>query len=145
MPHNTYMVRKRFKGDAMCGSVNLPYGTLVICSGGVICTKEGKPLCLDTSQNAYNYFSHNDDGQAALRANLVQSIMDALKNPVEGATQEIISQHQETWNRVWADSICNSCRRSEYEDFWIWNYDFYNAEISILRHINKLVGGKNYV
>ena len=100
---------------------------------------------MDTSQNAYDYFSHNDDGQAALRANLVQSIMDALKNPVEGATQEIISQHQETWNRVWADSICNSCRRSEYEDFWIWNYDFYNAEISILRHINKLVGGKNYV
>lgn len=145
MSHNTYMVRKRFKGDAMCGAVNLPYGTLVICSDGVICTKEGKPLCLDTSQNAYDYFSHNDDGQAALRANLVQSIIEALESPSKDAVPKTVIQHKEAWKRVWADPVCNSCRRSEYEDFWIWNYDFYNAEISILRHINKLVGGKSNV
>ena len=39
--------------------------------------------------------------------------------------------------------ICNErSENADYEDFWLWNHDFYQADIDVLRHIAKLVGAK---
>lgn len=142
---SSYMVRKRFKTVAICGAVNLPYGTLVDCKGGQLFTKDGRPLCMEMSQNAYDFFSHNDDGMAALRGNLVQSILDALASPCVDASPEQIEHYNSLWKKVWEDVVCNTLRRPEHEDFWIWSFDFYTAEVPILRYINKLIGGKSNV
>ena len=145
MAFHNYMTRKRFKTQAMCGEVNIPYGTLVVCCDGIISTKDGKPLCLNTSQNAYDYFSHNDDGQAALRGSLVQSILDATSIVTECTDEQEQYRRKELWAAIWEDDICNTLRRPEHEDFWVWSFDFYNADIDTLRYVNKLVGGKSDV
>ena len=51
-------------------------------------------------------------------------------------------QHQKLWDKVWNDSICQKYKRSEYNDRWLWNYDFYNAPLFDLQYIAKLVGAK---
>ena len=43
---------------------------------------------------------------------------------------------------VWEDPTCQPYKRIEYADFWLWNHDFFNADIDTLRHIAKLVGAK---
>lgn len=50
-------------------------------------------------------------------------------------------QQKERWGRVWEDPLCRKYKRPEHEDFWIWNYDFYNAPVEDLRYILKLVEG----
>ena len=46
------------------------------------------------------------------------------------------------WNRILDDSLCQKYRRPEHEDYWIWNYDFFNAPVEDLRHIANLIGAK---
>lgn len=142
MSHKNYMVRKRCKIDAICGPINLPYGTLVICEGGFISTKEGKRLCHAESQNAREYFSHNDDGMGTIRGHLVQSIIDALGAP---PTDSGSQQRDDRWAKVWNDPVCLKHKDPIHEDFFLWNISFYEAEVEELRHINKLVGGTSNV
>ena len=62
MKHKTYIARKRARFKAGCGeNVNIPYGTALTVQGGFLVWKN-KLMCADTSQIAYDYFSHNDDG-----------------------------------------------------------------------------------
>ena len=95
------------------------------------------------SQNARDYFSHNDDGMAPLRGHLVQSILDALGMP--SPAQDTLAQRNGLWARVWEDPICLKHKDARYEDFFLWDMSFYEAEVEELRHINKLVGGKSNV
>ena len=59
-----YIVTQRFRAKAICGPVNLPYGTVCDTEGDFI-TRDGKQLCAITSQNAYDHFSRDDDGTRA--------------------------------------------------------------------------------
>ena len=143
MDHKNYIVRKRCRLDAICGPVNLPYGTLVVCEDNFLYTKDGKKLCFAGSQNALDYFSQNDDGMGALRGHLVQSIIDALG--VSSPTKEAVLRRNEVWKKVWADPMCQKFRNPQHDDYWLWDVSFYNAEVDELRQINKLVGGKSNV
>lgn len=99
--------------------------------GGVLMWN-GKPVCATTSQDAFDFFSQNDDGRGRERGELVSAI------PIKLAKQD---QQKERWGRVWEDPLCRKYKRPEHEDFWIWNYDFYNAPVEDLRYILKLVEG----
>lgn len=107
------------------------YGTAVTNEGGVLMWN-GKPVCATTSQDAFDFFSQNDDGRGRERGELVSAILIKL------AKQD---QQKEWWGRVWEDPLCRKYKRPEHEDFWIWNYDFYNAPVEDLRYILKLVEG----
>lgn len=85
-----------------------------------------------TSQNAYDYFSRDDDSHGKLRGKLVTSIKAKLEKRDAG--------YQARWNKVWGDALCQKYRRPEHEDWWLWNYDFFNAPIPDLRYIAGLVG-----
>ena len=52
------------------------------------------------------------------------------------------ANYQNRWDKVWSDEVCQKYKREDYEDFWLWNHDFYQADIDVLRHIAKLVGAK---
>ena len=82
MKHKTYIARKRARFKAGCGeNVNIPYGTALTTQGGFLVWKN-KLMCADTSQIAYDYFSHNDDGRGKERGELVSAILLRLeKNP----------------------------------------------------------------
>ena len=129
-----YITHRRFKQLALCGPVNLPYGTECTIIDDCISTKDGEPLCLPTSENAYQYFSRNDDGRGLERGKLITAIKTALEKRDSG--------WQERWDKVWADLSLWRFKRREHQDHWIWNYDFYNAEITDLQRIAALVGAK---
>lgn len=135
MKHETYIARKRARFKAGCGEyVNIPYGTALTVQGGFLVWKN-KLMCADTSQIAYDYFSQNDDGRGKERGELVSAILLRLeKNP-----NKPDPAYQDRWNRIWNDPFCQRFKKPEHEDHWIWNYEFYNAQVEDLQYIFRLI------
>ena len=127
-----YIVRRRARFLSICGPVNLPYGTEV-SSDGAFLTVNGEKLCSITSQNAYDFFSRNDDGHGLERGKLVHDIRRTLERRD--------AKYQARWDRLWADEGANKLRRTEHEDYWLWSYAFYNADVNELRRISRLLEG----
>ena len=125
-----YIVRRRARFLSICGPVNLPYGTEV-SSDGAFLTVNGEKLCSITSQNAYDFFSRNDDGHGLERGKLVQDIRRTLERRD--------AKHQARWDALWADAGANRLRRADHKDFWVWNHNFYNADVNELRRIRLLL------
>lgn len=131
-----YIVNARFKGKAMSNEIlNLPYGTQCGNNQNII-TYCGKPICYNTSQNAYDYFSRNDDGNGLARGLLVKKIMDRLAIVDNDNTK---GKHQERWNKLWDDERANKLKREDSPDYWLWSQKFYEAEIEELEHIWELI------
>lgn len=128
-----YIAIKRARFFSLSGNVNIPYGTKIDCVDGIL-SIDGNPLCGAHSQNAYDFFARDDDGNGLLRGKLTQTIQAVLRKRDKG--------HQARWDKVWEDPICQKYKRSEHTDYWLWNHDFFNAEVADLRHIAALVGAK---
>lgn len=131
MQYKNYLARKRARFEGICGHVNIPYGTALTVQDGFIMWK-GQQVCGITSQNAYDFFSQNDDGMGRERGDLVGRILSRLQKRDSG--------YQARWNKVWEDARCQKYKRPEHEDHWIWNFDFYNGPVEDLRHIAGLIG-----
>lgn len=131
--YNTYIVTKKFSGQAICGDITLPFGTNLTTAKNYICCPSG-PICTVTSQNAYDYFSQNDDGHGEERGKFVHDILRRIhKLQKQKERNEII------WGKIWEDPVCLKYKRPEHADHWLWNYDFYNAKIEDLEYIRNLV------
>lgn len=126
-----YVARKRARFKSNGKYVNLPWGTVLEADKDFIYYK-GVRLCAVTSQNAYDYFSIDDDGQGVRRGQLVTAIEAGL-NPRE-------AEYQVRWDKVWGAPACWRYRHPEHEDRWIWNWAFYNAPIADLESIARLIG-----
>lgn len=127
-----YIVYKRFKEKAICGTVNLPATTECYEEDGVIYTMGGERLCMASSENAHQFFTHNEDGDGIERGELIQSIQKILA--------ERDDNYQVRWDAVWDDTlVCKKYCRAEFPDYWLWNHDFFNAPVSDLRYIKKLI------
>lgn len=127
-----YITIKRFREECLAGEANIPYGTQAQEQGGVIFCR-GVPICYIDSQNALDYFARNDDGQGLRRGELVQEIVRRLEKKD--------ALYQDRWNAMWADERANRLRRKEHADHWIWSVDFYNAPVSELERILKILKG----
>lgn len=134
MEYCRYIARQRARFSADGKQVNIPYGSVLEVTNGFLAWK-GWLLCTPTSQTAHDYFSQDDDGQGLQRGKLVTAILKRLNKRGDEA-------HQVRWDKVWADPLCQKYRMAEYEDFWIWNHDFYNAPLFDLQHIAGLIGAK---
>lgn len=128
-----YVARKRAKFKGFSGPVNIPCGAVLEEQDGLLFWR-GAAVCGVTSQNAYDYFSRDDDGHGKLRGKLVTSIKAKLEKRDAG--------YQARWDKVWDDDLCQKYRRPEHEDWWLWNHAFFNAPIPDLRHIAGLVGAR---
>lgn len=141
MEHHRYVARRRARFKGCAGQqVNIPYGTVLKAQDGILRWK-GQLLSVDTSDDAHNYFSQDDDGNGLVRGALVAAILTRLETP-PNAGEKCREEIQSRWDNVWADPLCQKYRRPEHEDFWIWNHDFYDAPVMDLRHIASLVGAK---
>lgn len=125
-----YITYRRFKGRAICGMVNLPAGTICDAHNGFL-TFGGKPLCVLTSENAHQHFARNDDGKGMERGQLIRSILNRL--------QKQDDTHQDRWDKVWDDPLCQKYKRADHADNWLWNHAFFNASIADLTHIWNLI------
>lgn len=125
-----YLVTRRFKTKAICGEVNLAYGTECFSQGNVIYRQDKQPLCLITSENAHMYFTVNDDGLAKERRQLIEDIANLLSDE---------KRMEKRWDVVWNDLTCRKYKRKELADFWLWNHDFYGASLDDLQYIKKIL------
>lgn len=128
-----YVARVRAKFKGFDGLVNIPWGGVLEEQDGLLFWR-GAAVCGIYSQNAYDHFSLDDDGQGKLRGKLVTAIKKKLEKRDAG--------YRARWDKVWADDLCQKYRRPEHEDWWLWNHDFFNAPIQDLRHIACLVGAR---
>lgn len=126
-----YICYKRFKQTAICGNVNIPYGTVLAAENGII-SNNGKPICYTKSQNAYDYFARNDDGKGLERGKLTAEIIKLLNNRKDG-------KYQDRWDIIWDDLSLLKYKRPEHDDYWLWNFDFFNASIEELNRIKSMI------
>ena len=131
MSEGRYIARKRARFKGFNGPVNIPWGAVLEEQDGLLFWNSAA-VCGVKSQNAFDYYSQDKDGQGQLRGKLVGAIMSTLEKRDAG--------YQARWNKVWEDPRCQRYKRPEHEDWWVWNFDFYNAPISDLQHIAELVG-----
>lgn len=123
-----YIVHSRFQGKGIKGhNFNLPFGTICTCKENII-FYDNHPVCFITSQDAYDYFSRNDDDRGLERGKLVDKVLSTLSNKKDG-------KYQARWDKLWEDEYCHKFRRKEHVDHWLWNFDFYDAEIEDLQYI----------
>ena len=75
--YNKYVAIRRYKKLAQCGNVNIPYGTeCAVVNSHITCDKG--TICFVASQDAFDYFSQNDDGNGLERGRLTQAIIKRL-------------------------------------------------------------------
>ena len=126
-----YICFNRFKKNALCGEVNIPYGTKLDEANSIISYCEN-PICYTKSQNAYDYFARNDDGKGLDRGKLTAEIIKLLNNRKDG-------KYQNRWDRIWGDLSLLKYKRPEHPDHWVWNFDFFNASIEELNRIKSMI------
>ena len=132
-----YIVHHRFQGKAICGPVNLPYGTPCESSGSMIFW-QGRPLCVITSQNAKEHFAINDDGHGLERGNITHRI--AFEQ--YGLREQQSPDYRQRWTYVWSDASLRQYKRPDIDDYWLWNDAFFHAHIEELRRIEKILNLK---
>lgn len=125
-----YITHRRFKDIAICGDVNLPAMTICDEINGII-IYDDKPLCSITSENAYRYFAKNEDGHGMIRGKLTQRIIKKLTSRDKDSDIR--------WGKIWNDAVCARFKMREHKDHWLWNHEFYNAEIDKLEYIANLI------
>ena len=128
--YSRYIAHRRARFDSISGQVNIPYGAVLEVRDGFLYW-QGKQLCTTTCQNAFDFFSQDDDGQGRERGALVTAILARLRPRNER------DNCQSRW-----DKVCQRYRRPEHEDHWIWSYDFFNAPVCDLQHIAALIGAR---
>lgn len=121
-----YIIHTDFNEKAICGEVNLPKGAVCQERNGFI-YYNGKPLCVNRSENALRHFARNDDGNGLRRGELIQTIKSTLRD------------NEELWDRVCNDEVCVLYDRNTNGDTWLWSFEFYNADISTLEYILNLI------
>ena len=126
-----YICFNSFKQNALCGEVNIKYGKKLDEENNVI-SYCGNPICYTKSQNAYDYFARNDDGKGLERGKLTAEIIKLLNNRKDG-------KYQDRWDRIWGDLSLLKYKRPEHDDYWLWNYDFFNASIEELNRIKSMI------
>lgn len=125
-----YIAHRRFKNVAICGCVNIPATTECEEHNGII-YYEKKPICLITSENAHTYFAVNEDGEGLRRGTIIHTINTLLRRKDKC--------YQDRWDKVWNDELCQKYKRHEHLDHWLWNHEFYNADIGDLEYIENLI------
>jgi len=68
-----YIVHRRLRRTAICGDVNLPYGTVLEEAEGYL-YYDGMPICAARSQTAKEYIAWNGDGRGLERGKLTYAI-----------------------------------------------------------------------
>ena len=91
-----YVTRKRARFKSILGiDVNIPWGAVLEEQDGLLFF-QGAPVCTTTSQDAYDFFSQDNDSQGEVRGRLVGSIMARLERRD--------ANYQARWNKVWGSN-----------------------------------------
>ena len=124
-----YITHRRFRQTAICGELNLRYGTKLTNNNNVLTLEDGRAVCFATSENAKTYFARNDDGMGLERGKLTYAIAYGKRKGVEGyrfteAEREMLAEDYTHWLR-------------QDVDFLLFNQAFFDAPVDELRELAK--------
>ena len=124
-----YIVHRRFKKEAICGSLNLRYGTKVEKQDDMLWLDDVKAICFATSENAKLHFSRNDDGMGLERGKLTYAIAYAPRKSRTGyrfndEERKLLTEKYSHWLR-------------QDTDYILFNDDFFGAPVDELRELAK--------
>ena len=122
-----YITHRRFKQRAICGSLNLRYGTKVEEQDGLLWMDDVKPICFATSENAKLFFARNDDGMGLERGKLTYAIAYGKRKGRKGyrfneAERNLLTEKYSHWLRQDVDTI-------------LFNDAFFAAPVDELREL----------
>lgn len=118
MEYTEYITKKRMKAAAICGSVNIPWGTVLPVEGEMI-TYKCLPLCAVKSQNCKEYFwgyvrenpqeeIARQQAAADLMATAPKATGEALASPFSPWRKYgHLQQAPGAWLWVWEDGVAD--------------------------------------
>lgn len=124
-----YIARKRYKKKCLQGEVNLPFGTELESFGNII-YYNNKPVCIDTSQDAFDYFVSNESN-GLQRADLINWILD--HTDFDKVNDR--NKYEKIWNMIWSKEKYHKFKRQDNDERWLWYKDFYTASIDDLQSL----------
>lgn len=154
-----YIACKSFNGNGLCGQIKVSKGThLEVTDSGIITANE-KPICLITSQRAYDYFAYDDDGNGKVRYNLTHTIISNIgkinheaqtnadsirKSAPEEPTEEQLAELNASIEACYAKPRALLAHiKSNYPTFvrpnGSWSFDFYRGGIAELQALDAKV------
>lgn len=135
MIYKQYICKKRFKGQAICGKVNIPYGTILNNCGDYLSTPDHKLVCAITSQNCLEHFwgydEENPDGEIH-RQELAKQLYDIA--PAD--TTEHLLDDENIWRNY-----------GHLEEFytgymWIWDNEILDLPTERLEYLLSCINKK---
>lgn len=125
-----YIARKRYKKKCIQGEVNIPFGTELESLDNILYYKN-KPVCTVTSQDAFDYFVSNEDGNGLQRSNLINWILD---NTSYDKIKDK-NKYDDIWQLIWSKKDYYKFKRPDNDSRWLWYKDFYLASIEDLQSL----------
>lgn len=149
-----------FNQKALDGKIRIPKGSTLTLDKDYL-FYNGKKICFKKSQNAFDFFARNDDGNGKQRfaltheilvliANMRKEYEQAVANALKGfekdeegnypqEAQDVISaienKPQAFFDAVHADPVFKHYLNNGY-----WCFEFFNAEIADLERLKALIG-----
>ena len=136
-----YILCKKFNEKSISGFINLSVDTECEVIDNII-HYNNKPICYITSQNAYDYFSNNEDGKGKQRFKLIGKIKDELKRLNNEYSDKVagLLKDCETEEEV-QSALANI---EPIETNITLNYEFYNKPINELQSIYDKIKEEKY-
>lgn len=128
---DSVVVFRRFKGDAICGEVNIPYGTELMVQDGFVVFPDGRKITRVYSQNYIQHFALNDDGQGLVRGKLTYAIdfSPRERKHKNGYVFRLSEDEIDMIRKDWSKYLM------PYDDTILFNNDFYDAPIEDLQKL----------
>ena len=150
-----YIVCRTFKGRGLGGEFDLKRGSSCEEIRGII-THNQEAICINSSQNAFDFFARNDDKKGYERFALVHEILDKIKEFVAEYNDEFMAIRNSDVNEEKKAEMLSSLPnrsvlayeaiRKAFPNFLrdnndVFSFDFYNAEVEELAQVKDIVEG----
>lgn len=126
-----YICHKKFNQKSACGEYITFKQNAILETIGRFIAYGQKAICTTTSENAYKYFARNDDGHGLERGNLTHAIAYAKRHPNKDNGFRFTPSEIEMLETEYGQYLRKDT------DTIIFNHDFFNADIDVLREIAK--------
>ena len=128
MKYTQYIVKKRYKQNAIDGYVNLPYGTLCDVIGEFIYWNAQK-ICAITSQSAFDFFWGYDSENPKEEINR-QKLSQELFNLTPNESGDKLADKKNPWT-AYGEFV----ERGFNTEVWQWNKRIFNLPSGKLQYL----------
>lgn len=145
-----YITCKTFNGKGISGMLKISKGSAIEVTDTGFLTHNEDLICAVSSQNAYDHFARNDDGNGMERFVLTHGIIADLSGIMVKANQAAIEMREggeaseEQIDACYAKydeaiAYIKANHPSFIRENGSWSFEFYNADVSGLSDVSEKV------